>query len=100
VVSSKFNEVNDYLATHRGVISPGRYQDLLDRLDAATKAYKQKGYQQSIDQLEQLVDSVEAAIKSKEMPATFNDPMNPYPNVAGALIKQAETTIFSLGLLK
>jgi len=34
------------------------------------------------------------------MPATFNDPLNPYPNVAGGLIMRAETEAFSVGLAK
>src|SRR5439155_4325217 len=100
VANSKFDEISTYLDTYRDVISAVRYQDLRYRLDAAILAYQKGGYQRSILRLNQFVTSVQTGITRREMPATFNDPLNPYPNVAGALIMQADTTIFTLGLLQ
>jgi len=100
VINSKFGDIDDYLTAQRSLIAPARYQDLSVLLDAANQAYRRRDFAGAIDDLERFVDSVRAAITLDEMPATFNDPLNPYPNVAGGLIMLAETTAFSLGLLK
>jgi len=101
VINSKFGDIDSYLSTNSNLIAPDRYQDLRDRLEDALQAYYWQGdAQESIDDLEQFIDSVRTAIALNEMPATFNDPLNPYPNVAGGLIMRSETTVFSLGLLR
>jgi len=98
VINFKFTDIDNYLTANRNLINPDRYQKLRDRLNGALLAYQQQNILQSIGELEEFVNSVRTAITLNEMPATFNDPLNPYPNVAGGLIMRAETNIFSLGL--
>jgi hypothetical protein len=100
VIDSKFDNMENYLAAHQNVIAPHRYMDLQFFLEDATLAYylRHDVFGSMID-LEQFTDLVRVAIKANEMPCTYNDPLNPYPNVAGGLIMLAETTAFSLGLV-
>jgi len=100
VVNTKFTDINNYLTTNRNLIAPARYQKLQVRLEEANQAYQQNNVPESLNDLEAFISSVRRAIALNEMPATFNDPLNPNPNVAGGLIMRSETTEFSLGLLK
>jgi len=100
VINSKFGDVDSYLSTNGSLIAPDRYQDLHDRLQQAIQSYQENDVQGALSGLELFISSVRSAIASNEMPATFNDPPNSDPNVAGGLIMRAETTVFSLGLLK
>ena len=100
VVNTKFADINNYLTTNRNLIAPDRYQKLQVRLEEANQAYQQNNVPESLNDLEAFISSVRRAIALNDMPATFNDPLNPNPNVAGGLIMRSETTEFSLGLLK
>ena len=100
VINYKWPDICNYLTVNRNLIAPERYQDLVEHLRQANAAYRHRDIEGSISQLEQFIDSVRAAIRLNEMPATFNDPLNPYPNVAGGLIMRAETEAFSVGLAK
>jgi len=100
VINSKLADISNYLATNRNLIVPERYQKLQDHLEAAIQAYQQNNVPESLNDLELFISSVRRSIALNEMPATFNDPLNPYPNVAGGLIMRSETAVFSLGLLK
>ena len=100
VINYKWPDIGNYLTVNRNLIAPERYQDLVEHLRQANAAYRHRDIEGSISQLEQFIDSVRAAIRLNEMPATFNDPLNPYPNVAEGLIMRAETEAFSVGLAK
>src|SRR5437762_451874 len=100
VIGSKIADMATYLAANRSLIAPERYQKLQDHLEAAIQSYQQNNVTESLNDLELFISSVRRAITLNEMPATFNDPLNPYPNVAGGLIMRSETAGFSLGLLK
>jgi len=100
VINTKFVDINNYLIANRDLITPDRYQELQVLLEEANEAYHQNNVPESLNDLEQFINSVRRAIALNEMPDTFNDPLNPYPNVAGGLIMRSETTEFSLGLLQ
>lgn len=99
-IESKLRDLRDYLRSNRNLMDYDRYENLRNLSQDALQAYKKGNAAEAIEDLENFVNSCQAAISLNQMPSTFNDPLNPYPNVAGGLIMRAETAVFSLSLVQ
>ena len=111
VTDLKVFELDQALEAHRSVIDPERYTILRGLLDQIIQTLlklvsnvlgllgnvlKLNLLNQALNDLNEFIVEVREGASLGEIPDTYNDPTNPYGNVAGDLFSRAQTAAFSV----
>jgi hypothetical protein len=100
VIDVKFSELDSALNAQDDTMEPNRAQELHYYLNYARDAWRRRLVKKSIDYLGLFSLSVKEGAADGEIPDSYNDPTNPVGNVAGDLFARAQTSLFSLKLVK